>query len=213
MFRVDLHLHTIFSSDSMIRPKHIVDQLNAHPLVKGVAITDHNTLEGYFQVRKLANAYEDLVILPGIEVTTDKGDIVILGIEEKPTPPATLNSAVDFAKAMDGIVVIPHPYRSLGIGELATNIEAHAIEVLNPTATNKENMQARELAKARNLPGVAGTDAHSTKEMWTVFTEVNAQPTVEGVLGAIRKGFVKAVAAHNSSHVIKVEGEKNHFRN
>lgn len=196
MFGVDLHLHTVFSSDSTISPKLIVDQLHAHPLIKGVAITDHNTLEGYFAVRKLASVYEDLVILPGIEISTNRGDIVVLGVEEKPEYPLTLNSTIKFAKATDGVIVIPHPYRSLGIGDSAMNIDAHAIEVLNPTATLKENMQAQELARAKNLPGVAGTDAHNVKEMWTVFTEIEAQPTVEGVLNAIRKGSVKAVAAH-----------------
>lgn len=195
MLRVDLHLHTVFSGDSTISPKLIVDQLHAHPLIKGVAVTDHNTLEGYFQVHKLASVYEDLVILPGIEIGTEKGDIVILGIEEKPEYPMTLNSVIDFAKVTDGVIVIPHPYRSLGIGDSAMNIDAHAIEILNPTATPKENMLAQKLAKTKNLPGVAGTDAHNAREMWTVFTEVEAQPTVESVLNAIRKGFVKAVDA------------------
>jgi len=194
MFRVDLHLHTVFSGDSTINPKLIVDQLHVHPLIKGVAITDHNTLEGYFQVHKLASAYKDLVILPGIEISTEKGDVIILGVEEIPEYPATLNSAIEFAKATDGVIIIPHPYRSMGIGDLAINIDAHAVEVLNPTATPKENALARKLAKTKNLPGIAGTDAHNTREMWTVFTEVKAQPTVESVLNAIQKGFVKAGA-------------------
>jgi len=195
MLSVDLHLHTLFSGDSTISPKLIVDELHMHALIKGVAITDHNTLEGYFKVRKLANVYEDLIILPGIEISTNEGDIIILGVEEKPTYPATLNSTIDFAKENGGVIVIPHPYRSFGMGDLAMNIEAHAIEVLNPTATPKENMMAEKLARTKNLPGVAGTDAHKAEEMWTVFTEVEAQPDVESVLMAIQKGFVKAVNA------------------
>ncbi len=204
MLRVDLHLHTIFSSDSAISPKLVVDQLNAHPTIKSVAITDHNTLDGYFQVRKLASVYEDLVILPGIEIGTEKGDLIVLGVEEKPEYPTTLDSAVDFAKATDGVIIIPHPYRSLGIGDSAMNIEAHAVEVLNPTATPKENMMAQELAKTKNLPGVAGTDAHKVEEMWTVFTEVEAQPTVESVLNAVRRGFVRAVAARTANSLYNV---------
>ncbi len=192
MFRVDLHLHTIFSGDSTITPRFIVDALHAHSYIKSVAITDHNTLEGYFQARKLASAYGDLVILPGIEIGTENGDIIVLGVEEKPRNPLPLNSALDFAKERDGVIVVPHPYRSQGIGDLAMDIEAHAIEVLNPTATLKENDMAQRLARTRKLPGVAGTDAHKERELWTVFTEVEAEPTVESVLNAIRKGFVKA---------------------
>ena len=203
MFRVDLHLHTVFSDDSTISPKLIVDQLHTHPLIKGVAITDHNTLDGYFQVCRLASVYEDLMILPGIEIGTEKGDIIILGVEEKPEYPVTLKSAIEFAKTKNGVIVVPHPYRSRGIGDLAMDIDAHAIEVLNPTATPKENMLAQKLAKTRSLSGVAGTDAHNARELWTVFTEVKAQPTVESVLDAIRKGFVKTVDSRAVSLVNK----------
>ena len=148
MFRVDLHLHTIFSNDSTISPKLVVEQLYKHGLINGVAITDHNTLDGYFQVNKLATVYEDVVVLPGIEVGTEQGDMILLGIEEAPKLPTTLNSLIDFAKTTDGVIVIPHPYRSLGVGDLAMSVEAHAIEVLNPTATSKENIMAQNLARA-----------------------------------------------------------------
>lgn len=213
MFRVDLHLHTVFSGDSSISPKLIVDQLHSHPLIKGVAITDHHTLKGYFQVRRLARVYEDLVILPGIEISTQKGDLIILGIEEKPAYPVTLNSAIEFAEATDGVIVVPHPYRSMGIGDLAMEIDAHAIEVLNPTATHKENGLAQKLAKTKNLPEVAGTDAHNSREMWKAFTEIKAQPTVESVLDAIRKGYVKAIATHTVNIKKMMEGEKVYVRN
>jgi hypothetical protein len=206
MFRVDLHLHTVFSSDSTIGPKLLVEQLHNQPLIKGVAVTDHNTLDGYFQVRKLAGVYEDLVVLPGIEIGTDKGDLILLGVEEKPRLSTDLNSATDFAKARDGVVLVPHPYRSLGLGDLAMGVEAHAIEVLNPTATFEENMMAQKLAKARNLPGVAGTDAHSPKELWTTFTEVNVRPDCESVLEALRKRSVEAFAVHSSKTANKLEG-------
>lgn len=211
MFRVDLHLHTVFSSDSTVSPKLVVEQLNKHTLVKGVAITDHNTLDGYFHVSKLANAYEDVVVLPGIEVSTEKGDIIILGVEEKPKIPTTLNSVLDFAKTMDGVIVIPHPYRSLGIGDLAMNIEAHAVEVLNPTATSEENTMAQNLARTRKLPGVAGTDAHHPEELWTTFTEIDSQPDRESVLNTLKKGAVKAFAVH-SSKATKLEGGNFHSR-
>jgi predicted metal-dependent phosphoesterase TrpH len=191
MIRVDLHLHTVFSGDSTLHPKLVVDQLVAHPVVKGVAITDHNTLKGYFRVRTLASVYEDLVILPGIEISTNKGDMIMLGVEEQPSYPMRLDTLMDFAKDRDAVVIIPHPYRTMGIGDSANRTSANAIEVLNPTATPRENMLARKLAKARKLPGVAGTDAHHPSELWTVYTEMEGAPTAEGVLSAIRKGAVR----------------------
>ena len=194
--RIDLHLHTRFSGDAVISPKLIVEQLHAHPFIKAVAITDHNTLQGYMEVRKLASSYQDITIIPGIEVSTHQGDIIILGVEEKPSYASTVWEVVDFAKARAGAIVIPHPYRINGIGDLAEKIPADAIEVINPTATLRENKMAQELAKTKNLPGIAGSDAHAPLHMWTAYTEVNADSDIDEILKAIKKGQVKPILAN-----------------
>lgn len=202
MIRIDLHVHTSFSGDSNINPKLLVDALYAHSTVKGVAITDHDTLNGYFQVRKLATAYQDLVIIPGVEVTTTAGHFILLGIEEKPPYMTTLESIVDFAKERATLIVIPHPYRAdRGIGDAAERIQADAIEVINPSATLKENKLAEKLAKARNLPGVAGSDAHKLEEICTAYTEIDAELKVDSVLNAIKNGQVKAASTRHHLNV------------
>ena len=194
MIRIDLHMHTRFSGDATISPKLIVDQLHAHPFIKGVAITDHDTLQGYIQARKLARAYEDLLIIPGIEVSAQEGHINILGIEEKPALPLSVESVVDFARERGGVIVIPHPYREPGLNDVAKNIQADAVEVLNAFSTNRENKMAQELAKAKNLPGVAGSDAHVPKFMWTVYTEIKAEQNIDDALKAIKRGLVRVAS-------------------
>ena len=191
--RIDPHLHTRFSGDAIISPKLIVEQLHAHPFIKAVAITDHNTMQGYTEVCKLASSYQDLTIIPGVEVSTHHGDIIMLGVEEKPSYASAVWEVVDFAKARGGVIVIPHPYRINGIGDLAETVPADAIEVINPTATLRENKMAQELAKTKNLPGIAGSDAHAPLHMWTAYTEVNADPDIDEILRAIKKGRVKPV--------------------
>lgn len=140
---IDLHVHTKYSGDSKITPNELVDQLHAHPFIKGVAITDHDTIRGYEEVSKLAKTYEDILIISGIEVSVENGHLIILGVEECPKYPSSIESVIDFAKERDGIVVIPHPYRELGIGDISEDIEADAIEVLNPHATQEENKRQR----------------------------------------------------------------------
>jgi predicted metal-dependent phosphoesterase TrpH len=188
---VDLHVHTKYSGDSTITPKELVDQLHAHPLIKVVAVTDHDTIRGYKEVSKLAKAYEDILIIPGIEVSVENGHLIILGIEECPKYPSSIGGVIDFTKERDGIVVIPHPYREHGIGDSSENIKADAIEVLNPHATQKENKKAEHLAKKINLPCVAGSDAHSLKEMWFAYTRVDAKLEVNDILKSIKNGRVK----------------------
>jgi len=201
MIRVDLHVHTIFSGDATINPKLLVDALYAHSTVKGVAITDHDTLQGFFQVRKLATVYRDLLVIPGVEATTREGHFILLGIEEKPPYMSTLESVVDFAMERAALIVIPHPYRVHGIGDAAEKTRADAVEIMNPWATPRENKLAEELAKARNLPGVAGSDAHNLSQLWAAYTEVDAQPDVDSVLNAVKNGQVKAVSTRHYLNV------------
>lgn len=197
MICVDLHLHTRFSFDASIEPRYVADSLNAHPIVKGVAITDHNTLEGYSHVRRFASAYPDVVIIPGVEVGTTLGDVIVLGVLEKPAYWASLESAIDFAKAKNGVLIVPHPFRGGGIREAARKIPVGlgAIEVMNPDSSEEENRLSESLAKMTNLPGVGGSDAHHVFQMWKAYTEIDAEPNVDSILEAIRKSKVKAVLA------------------
>jgi len=197
MICVDLHLHTRFSFDASITPKYVADSLNTHPIIKGVAITDHNTVEGFFHVRRFAAAYKDVVIIPGVEVTTMLGDVIVLGVEEKPAYWSSLESVVDFTRDRNGVVVVPHPYRGGGIGDAAKKIPAElgAVEVLNPDSTEQENKMAEMLAKTRNMAGVGGSDAHHVPQMWKAYTQIDAESNVESILKAIKNGNVKAVLA------------------
>jgi len=197
---VDLHLHTRFSFDASISPKYVADALHQHALIKGVAVTDHNTVEGYFHVRRFAAAYQDLVIVPGVEVTTMLGDVIVLGVEEKPAHWSTIESVVDFARQRNGLLVVPHPYRGGGIGDAAKKIphELAAVEVANPDSTEEENKMAETLAASQNMSGVGGSDAHHVEHMWKAYTQIDADPNVESVLKAIRNHKVKAVLARST---------------
>lgn len=190
MIRIDLHVHTVYSGDSNISPKMLVEQLNANPLVNAVAITDHDTFEGYRQVKKFAKSYE-LMVIPGIEVSTFEGHINILGIEERPSYPLSAEELVDFTRERGGVIIIPHPYRICGLGDLAKSLDADAVEVLNYRASRFENRLAEQLAKEMNLPGVAGTDAHRPTQLFKVYTEISSDPDVDLILKAIRNGSIR----------------------
>ena len=191
MIRIDLHVHTLYSGDSNISPKMLIEQLNINPTVKAVAITDHDTIEGYKHVKKLAEAYEGLLVIPGVEVSTFEGHINVLGVEEMPKYPLSAEELIDFARERQAVVVIPHPYRVCGLGDNAKKLDADAIETLNYRASKAENKLAEKLAKELNLPGVAGTDAHRPNQLFKVYTEVNADPDINSILKAIRNGAVR----------------------
>lgn len=192
MIAADLHVHTNYSFDASIHPKTLVEKLYAHPFIRAIAITDHNTVEGYRKVRELARAYPDILTIPGAEVATAEGDLIILGVEELPPRPWTVMEVIDFTRQSGGLVIVAHPYRAYGLGDSAKKYPVDAIEVLNGASSPSVNKLAENLAKALSLPGVGGSDAHSVEELWTAYTEIQAALDVDEVLRAIKSGLVRA---------------------
>lgn len=198
MIQADLHIHTKYSLDSSINPKSLVDQLYSHQSIKVMAITDHNTVEGYHKVRELASAYSDVLVIPGIEIGTPLGDLIILGTDEAPPKPWNVNEMISFAKEKDGVTIVPHPYREYGLGSSAKLYAVDAIETLNGSTSLHANKLAANLAKEMGLPSVAGSDAHNVNELWTVRNEIQASLDVDEILKAIKKGLVKPFSTEKS---------------
>jgi predicted metal-dependent phosphoesterase TrpH len=200
LIRADLHIHTTFSDDSETSPKALVEQLVAHPFIKVAAVTDHDSVKGIDAVRQLAQPYPDILILPGVEISVPHGDILILGTDELPPKPWTIESVVGFAKTNGYVSVAAHPFREWGLGELTRTSGVTAIEVLNGASTSQANKQALELAKTMHLPGVAGSDSHKPSELYSVYTEVQASLDVDEILKAIKKGSVTVSQSRDSIH-------------
>jgi predicted metal-dependent phosphoesterase TrpH len=200
VIRADLHVHTTYSSDSAIQPKTLVEQLVADNFIKVAAVTDHDTVKGCGVTRQLASAYPDILIIPGVEISTTNGDIVILGAEETPPKPWTVEGVVDFARDRNCVSVVVHPYREYGMGDLARNYKVDAIEVMNGCSSPSANKLAQDLAKLMGLPGVAGSDAHQPSELCTIYTEIQASLNVDEILKALKKGLVRVPSIRRSIH-------------
>jgi predicted metal-dependent phosphoesterase TrpH len=163
----DFHIHTVYSSDSVIQPKTLVDMLLAHSFIKVAAVTDHDSVRGCKATMDLASAYPDILIIPGVEVSTPNGDMLVLGTEEMPPKPWNPQDVADYAKSIGAVSIVAHPYREYGMGDFAKNLKVDAIEVLNGGSNSAANKQAKELAKMVGLPGTAGSDAHQTSELFS----------------------------------------------
>mgnify|MGYP000904993922 CR=1 FL=1 len=198
LIRADFHMHTTYSEDSFISPRTLVENLVMHPTIKVAAVTDHDSVDGIKPVQELASAYPDILIIPGVEITTTLGDIVILGTDQLPPRPWTVENVVNFARANDCVSVAAHPFRELGMGEYARNSGVDAIEVLNGKSLYSVNKQAYELAKSAGLPGVAGSDAHKPSELYAVYTEIDASLNIDDILAAIKKGKVSVSLSSKS---------------
>ena len=198
MIYADLHIHTVYSADSFVQPKTLVDMLVSHSYIKVAAVTDHDSVRGCKPTMQLASAYPDILVIPGVEISTQYGDVVVLGTEELPPKPWTPEVVVDFAKSIGGVSIVAHPYREYGMGDRARNYKVDAIEVLNGGSTQAANNQAKELAKSLGLPGTAGSDAHQQSELLSVCSKIEASLDVDDILKAIRSGKVSAQPTRGS---------------
>ena len=177
--------------------------LAAHSFIKVAAVTDHDSVRGCKATVQLASAYPDILIIPGVEITTENGygDIVVLGTDELPPRPWTPEVVADFARSIDGVSIVAHPFRMYGMGEKARNYKVDAIEVLNGGSNAQANAEAKEFAKSLNLPGTAGSDAHSVSELFAVNNRVEASLDVDSILKAVKRGAVLAQRTVNSLHI------------
>ena len=166
--------------------------LAAHSFIKVAAVTDHDSVRGCKLTVELASAYPDILVIPGVEISTEQGDMVILGTFELPSYPWTPEVVVDFAKSVGGVSIVAHPFRMYGMGERARNYKVDAIEVLNGGSSQTANNEAKDLAKSLGLPGTAGSDAHQVSELFSVYTKVESSLDVDEILKAIKKGSVSA---------------------
>ena len=73
--KIDLHVHTVYSYDSLITPKELVQYAKKRGL-DGVAITDHDRLDSALKIARET----DLLIVPGMEIESLNGHIVALGV-------------------------------------------------------------------------------------------------------------------------------------
>jgi len=75
--KIDLHVHTIYSRDSLITRKDLTFYARKRGL-NGVAITDHDRIDGALKIAKET----DFLVIPGIEVSSLNGHIIGLNVSE-----------------------------------------------------------------------------------------------------------------------------------
>jgi predicted metal-dependent phosphoesterase TrpH len=199
LLKIDLHVHTN-RSDSSSSVEKILETARERGL-DAIAITDHNTMTAYYYAIRIA---PDLMIIPGLEVGTADGHLLILGIETR--PPKRLRSAVEvtkYARKNNGVIIIPHPNMPLiSVSEkVIRQIAPDAIETHNSNVPffNYFTKKNTKLADKLGLPKTGGSDAHNHKSVGDAYTIVDtASKTVDSVLDAIKKGKTEPVGMSSS---------------
>ncbi|MCS7139325.1 MAG: PHP domain-containing protein [Candidatus Nezhaarchaeota archaeon] len=194
MIIADLHVHSHNSIDSFLDPQRIIEVALKRGL-NCVAVTDHNTVRGGLELVREAKSYQGFIAIPGVELKTNIGDVILLFIEEE-VKIKSYNEVLDYAESMDALTVLAHPYRGhVMIDDVAKKV--HAIEVLNSRSDKIANSKAYNLALKLGKPMIAGSDAHMAFEIGKAVTIVNGS-TIEDVRKAIIKGSAQIAGSESN---------------
>lgn len=198
--KADLQIHSI-CSDGIMGGGDIIRIALIRGL-RAIAITDHNTFSGY---RLAISASErigaSIAVIPGIEVRTSKGDLVVLC--EKPVEAIEKmvgrdpGEVIDIARGEGCISYAPHPFdiRRLGLGEEIYRLRLDAIEIFNSLSDPIANRKARIAKEKLGVTGLSNSDAHTWEFVGVAYNIIEiSEPRVEEILDGIRRGGVEAVS-------------------
>ncbi|MFH1511531.1 MAG: PHP domain-containing protein [Candidatus Woesearchaeota archaeon] len=211
MHNYDLHVHTHYSRCSNLSPKRILEVAKMKRL-DGIAITDHNTIDGALEVKRL-NKDKNFEVIIGEEVRTGKGEILAFYINEM-VKPGPVEYVCRQVREQGGLVVPAHLLDPLrrhfsrqSFSDYAKFFDA--VETLNGrTVFPFLNDFAFYAARRYGLASVAGSDAHFYYEIGSCRTLFNGSLrqalkdrststkgfTLPGVFGAFHSVLYKRIA-------------------
>ncbi len=167
LMKYDLHVHTHYSLCSILKPYTILKVARKLGL-DGIAVTDHNTVKGGSEVSK-ANNDKNFEVIPGIEVSTDRGHVLGLYVN-KEIKSRDFFTVSDEIRKQGGMVILAHPFRllpHLRSRVKGINIKKYldGIECYNARTSYFGNRNAIKLAERFSLAKTGGSDAHFSFEM------------------------------------------------
>jgi predicted metal-dependent phosphoesterase TrpH len=175
-WRVDCHVHTMWSGDSTTTPAELETAVKA-ARIDVLCLTDHSTVRGALRLKDELSCK----VVVGQEQRTPDGELIGLFLTEA-IPPGC-RSARDVAlaiRAQEGVVYVPHPFdpmrhflREEVLDTLAADGLIDVIEVFNSkTSLQSLNERAGEKARELGLRRGAGSDAHVAEAIGAAFVEM-----------------------------------------
>lgn len=190
--KVDFHLHTKYSPDSLNSLK----DFRKECLRKGIfpVITDHNTIEGALKYKKL---YKDVIV--GEEIRTLTGEVIGIFLNEAIPKNLTMAETLDLIKSQGAISYVPHPFDALRRSAVQKiDFKFDVIEVFNSRVIKQQyNRMAEDFAVKNKVIKGVGSDAHLISEIGTSYAVMDSFDSPKEFL----KNLKKATLVKNPSPI------------
>jgi predicted metal-dependent phosphoesterase TrpH len=205
---VDLHVHTLLSSDSDIPPEQYLEAAARGPRrLDAICFTEHRLFPADPALdRRYAELSEQygIAILKGTEADTNLGHLLLFGVTREVMRRFDLSgrmlksdNLIEVVHGEGGVAIPAHPFRDSGFGPRLDDLLARhgsalgVIETLNGQNSPRQNADAMIAMEKLGLIGVGGSDAHfaTTKWFMTCATELERPVTdIEGLCAELRAG-------------------------
>jgi hypothetical protein len=186
LIRVDLHVHSSASFDSKSEPDLVADRSSRLGL-DPVFLTDHDTTLAATRLQVVSRRR----VVVGEEITTTDGELIGLFLQRRIPPGLTARQTALEIKDQGGLVYLEHPYdpfrrhlSEAAIEDLAELIDI--VEVFNARSDEKTNRRAEELREILGAAPGAGSDAHTLKELGSVYVEMQNFDGADDFLANLR---------------------------
>ena len=173
--KADLHIHSRYSKDAVSSLSAILKRAKKAGLDL-IAITDHDTVAGAKEAKKMAPEF-GLEVIVGEEIKTKEGDVIALFIDDSIPSGKGLKETIKEIRQQEGLIIIPHPanwflggvhYRAL----FKFFRQIDGIELFNGSWAGK--IRKKESEKLNdlifNLAKVGGSDAHLARQVGCAYT-------------------------------------------
>lgn len=195
MFKIDLHVHSVFSGDSTIQPEEIVSHAVAAGL-DAVCITEHESYSLSEPFQEVSRKTHFPVFL-AVEYRALEGHLLIFGVKVGAAdlfPRLTMQKAVDWVHSRGGVAVPAHPYEismtGSSLGDEVLKLRGLiALETVNGSLSEEANLKAGVAAAQLGIRGIGGSDAHGIQALGKAYTAF-PEPirTMDELVSALRRG-------------------------
>jgi len=139
------------------------------------------------EYKKNHQKFDALNVYPAEEVTTNnESHVLIYGLDHSIKSGLSLHEVLDEAKKQDAVTIAPHPFSLLdALREDSTYCDL--FEVFNSSNVDMySNLKAKNFAKEKGLPVVAGSDSHVQSTIGRSTNLIHSENKLDSVIDAMK---------------------------